>query len=235
VIGTQQPRKMESSSASALRVGVPETIRAAGNVAAWETNTSGPLRASEARGVLKSNVSSQREMSTSRGAWETNRPERETAVARVDEELLTSAAQVRRQTEAAARDNQAAAGERTSPSAREQQPKGALLNTVAKKPQKKRQRLQSELSDTAAGRPRDNNSNRESGKMQRSMGVQLLGTAAEMLRLLSKSGMVSQEELYKELGQQPMTAEMPQMPTKLLRAIAELIRLLSRSGIVSYE
>jgi hypothetical protein len=59
-------------------------------------------------------VSSPREMSLSKGAWETNVPEEETAAVRRDGGPLASAARQRRQEEAAAEKHQAAAGEPNS-------------------------------------------------------------------------------------------------------------------------
>jgi hypothetical protein len=80
---------------------------------AWETNVSGLQKTFEARelqsewelldqAAQETNVSGLQKMSMTRGAWETNMPERETAVTRRDEELLTSAAQKGRQSVTAA-------------------------------------------------------------------------------------------------------------------------------------
>jgi hypothetical protein len=60
------------------------------------------------KGAQETNLSSPREMSMSKGTWETNVPERETAAIRRDRELLTSAVQERWQVEAASKQHQAA-------------------------------------------------------------------------------------------------------------------------------
>jgi hypothetical protein len=102
VIGAQQYRRMESSSASAPLARKPETIEAAGRVTERETNAFDPLIAPKARRERETNAPSLREMSMSKGAWETNMPERETASVRREGGPLTSAAQEQWQEEAAA-------------------------------------------------------------------------------------------------------------------------------------
>ncbi len=86
VIGAQQYREMESSSASSLLAREPVKIKAAGRVAERETNATGPLMAPEARGERETKAPCPRKMSMSKGAWETNMLERETAAVRRDGE-----------------------------------------------------------------------------------------------------------------------------------------------------
>jgi hypothetical protein len=57
MIGTQQTRGMESSSASAPLAKEPGTNGAAGSVAAQETKVSGPQEASKAREAQETNMS----------------------------------------------------------------------------------------------------------------------------------------------------------------------------------
>jgi hypothetical protein len=114
MIGVQQYREMESSSASAPLAREPVNIEAAGRIAERETNASDPLMALEVRRERATNEPCPREMSMSKGAWETNMPERETAAVRRDGELLTSAVQERRQEETAAEKHQVSAGEPAS-------------------------------------------------------------------------------------------------------------------------
>jgi hypothetical protein len=97
VIGAQQYREMESSSARAPPAREPVNIEAARKVAERETNASDPLMAPEARGERETNTPCPRETAMSMGTWETNMPERETAAIRRDGEPLTSAAQERQQ------------------------------------------------------------------------------------------------------------------------------------------
>jgi hypothetical protein len=99
---------MESSSASALLARELENIEAAGRVAERETNASDPLMALEVRRERKTNTTSPREMSVSKGEWETNILERETAAVRRNGEQLTSAVQEWRQDKAAAEGHQPA-------------------------------------------------------------------------------------------------------------------------------
>jgi hypothetical protein len=110
MIGTRQCKKMESSCASALPAREPENIEAARKARERETNASDPLMTPEARKGWETNTPYPRETPISMGAWETNMPERETAAVRRDGELLISAAQERRQREAATERHQAAVG-----------------------------------------------------------------------------------------------------------------------------
>jgi hypothetical protein len=114
MIGVQQYREMENSRARAPPAREPVNIEAAGRVAERETNASDQLMALEARREQETNAPCPREMSMSKGAWEINMLERETATVRRDGELLTSAVQERRLEEAAAEKHQAAAGESAS-------------------------------------------------------------------------------------------------------------------------
>jgi hypothetical protein len=84
VIGAQQYREMESSSARAPLAREPVNIEAARKVAERETNASDPLMAPEARGERETNTPFPRETAMSMGTWETNMPERETAAIRRD-------------------------------------------------------------------------------------------------------------------------------------------------------
>jgi hypothetical protein len=118
VIGTRQYREMESSCASALPAREPENVEAAGKARERETNASDPLTVPKVRQGRETNVPCPRE-TDSRGAWEINVPEKETAAVRRDKEPLACAAMERRQKEAAADRHQAAAGERPPSSARE--------------------------------------------------------------------------------------------------------------------
>jgi hypothetical protein len=77
VIGTQQSRRMESSSASAPPARVPETIEAAGSVAEQETNASDPLRIPETEGERETKAPGPKGIPMSRGALDTIMPERE--------------------------------------------------------------------------------------------------------------------------------------------------------------
>ncbi len=117
VIGTRQYREMESNCANAPPTREPENIEAGGKAREWETKTSEPVTALEARKGRETNAPCLREMAMSMGAWETNMPERETAAVRRDGEPLTSAVQEHQQEEAAAERHQAAAREHPIPPA----------------------------------------------------------------------------------------------------------------------
>ncbi len=119
VIGVQQYREMESSSASAMLARELVNIEAAERLAERETTASDPLMAPEARGEWETNTPCPREMSMSKGVWETNMMEIGTAAVRRDNEPLISEVQERRQEKAAAEKHQAAAGEQPPPSAKE--------------------------------------------------------------------------------------------------------------------
>jgi hypothetical protein len=77
MIGAHEYRRMESSSASAPPARELETIKAAGRVTKQETKASDPLVVPELRRERETNAPSPREMSISKGAWETNMLERE--------------------------------------------------------------------------------------------------------------------------------------------------------------
>ena len=107
---------MERSCADASPARELENIEAARE---RETNTSEPHAVPGAAGRREAKEPCPMEIAKSRGARETNVPEERSTALRRDGEPLTSAAKRRRQTEADAEEQQAAAGERPSSPVRE--------------------------------------------------------------------------------------------------------------------
>jgi hypothetical protein len=96
-----------------------ERIVVADKAGERETNASGQPTAPEAAGRRETKEPCPMETAESMGAWETNVPEERSTALRRDGEPLTSAAKRRWQTEADAKEQQAAAGERPSSPVRE--------------------------------------------------------------------------------------------------------------------
>ncbi len=96
-IGTRQYRRMESSCASAPLAKGPGNIEAAEKAGERETNASKLFKAPQAAEERETKAPCRKETAKDMGTRETNVSEEETAVARGDEELLTSTDQERRQ------------------------------------------------------------------------------------------------------------------------------------------
>jgi hypothetical protein len=120
MIGMQQYRRMESSSASAPLATGSGSVEAAGKAGERETNASEPLAAPEAAGRRETKEPHSMDTAKSMGARETNVPEERSAAVRRDGELLVNAAKRRQQKGAATNERQVAAGERPSSPVREE-------------------------------------------------------------------------------------------------------------------
>ncbi len=96
-----------------------EQVVVADKAGEQETNASGQLTVPEAAGRRETKEPCPMETAESMGARKTNVPEERSTALRRDGEPLTSAAKRRRQTEADAGEQQAAAGERHSSPVRE--------------------------------------------------------------------------------------------------------------------
>jgi hypothetical protein len=103
---------MESRGAGTPLTRGSENIEAAGKAGKQETNASDLFKAPQAAEGRETNAPCRRETAENMGAWETNVPEEETAVAIRDGELLAS--QERRQGVATAAEH-LAAGELSAP------------------------------------------------------------------------------------------------------------------------
>ncbi len=119
VTGTQQYREMESSGMDASPTNRMERVVAADKAGERETNASERLTVTEAAGRRETKEPCPMETSESMGTRETNVPEERSAAVRRDGEPLTSAAKRRWQTEADAKEQQAAVGERPPSPVRE--------------------------------------------------------------------------------------------------------------------
>jgi hypothetical protein len=118
---------MESGGMSASPASGTERIVVADKAGERETNASGQLMVPEAAGRRETKEPCPMETAESVGARETNVLEERSAALRRDGEPLTSAAKRRRQTEADAEGQQAAAGERPSSPVREDEEELPLL------------------------------------------------------------------------------------------------------------